>query len=539
MGLKLAVIADKGAVQKFALDALNAIEGTNQITVFSCTNTRTRKRLLTHGAYYALNLLAVRSRLTRPVPVSNGNKRVVRTIDFASDYDGAWQILPRHVVEQLKAGGFDIVLKFGMALLRVPPPEVLRIPILSYHHGDPDLYRGRPAGFWEMAEGAPVMGQMVQMIGNRLDAGQVVAFAETKVLPWSYRATLAECYRHSPLIINEAIRNVLAGRTLPKPCKGRNCRLPSNWTVAKVSAMMAWRLAARLFYGAFVEKAWKVSIAMSPEGALTSILSGTEFPPPEDWQGVPPRKGYIFYADPFFVSEPRGILVEALNAKSSLGEIVLVDESGHRSVSNGQGHMSYPAVARVGGRELVVPETVRWSAPVVHALEDGRLKPGIELRVEGSPHVVDPTLLERDGRIYLFGNDQRLGSNALHLWTSDSLDGLFTPHPASPILISPRGGRMGGAIVEHEGRLVRLGQDFSRDYGDGLLAFEIETLTPDTYRERLIGRIGFTDRKGPHTLNVRDGELVFDWYVERFSPLAAFRRLAARRAALEKTGRSG
>ena len=87
---------------------------------------------------------------------------------------------------------------------------------------------------------------------------------------------------------------------------------------------------------------------------------------------------------------------------------------------------------------------------------------------------------------------------------------------------------MGGAIIERAGRLFRLGQDFSRGYGDGLIFFEIDELSPDAYSERKMGSIRFTDRRGPHTLNARGNRIVFDWYHDQFSPFAGFRRLTAR-----------
>ena len=87
---------------------------------------------------------------------------------------------------------------------------------------------------------------------------------------------------------------------------------------------------------------------------------------------------------------------------------------------------------------------------------------------------------------------------------------------------------MGGAILDLDGRLIRFGQDFSGGYGDGLIAFEIDELTPDSYTERKIGTLRFGDRHGPHTLNFREGEMLFDWYQERVSLLAGVRRIAAR-----------
>ena len=83
---------------------------------------------------------------------------------------------------------------------------------------------------------------------------------------------------------------------------------------------------------------------------------------------------------------------------------------------------------------------------------------------------------------------------------------------------------MGGGIIDRDGRLFRLGQDFSHGYGDGLILFEIDELTPNAYSERVIGRVRFSDRRGPHTLNLRGNRVAFDWYHDRFSPLAGVRR---------------
>jgi hypothetical protein len=72
---------------------------------------------------------------------------------------------------------------------------------------------------------------------------------------------------------------------------------------------------------------------------------------------------------------------------------------------------------------------------------------------------------------------------------------------------------MGGNIIKQDGRLYRLGQDFTRDYGDGLVLFQIGELSATSYSESLVRRIRFSDRKGPHTLNIRSDEIVFDPYL--------------------------
>ena len=76
--------------------------------------------------------------------------------------------------------------------------------------------------------------------------------------------------------------------------------------------------------------------------------------------------------------------------------------------------------------------------------------------------------------------------------------------------------------------LVRLGQDFPSGYGDGVIAFRIDEIGPDRYRETEMGAASFDRVKGPHTLSIQDDMLLFDWYRERLSPFAGIRRLMNR-----------
>jgi hypothetical protein len=83
---------------------------------------------------------------------------------------------------------------------------------------------------------------------------------------------------------------------------------------------------------------------------------------------------------------------------------------------------------------------------------------------------------------------------------------------------------------------VRLGQDDSGGYGDGLMVFAIEEICADRYHETLMRTIRFEDIRGPHTLNFHDGRAVFDWYRDRFSLLAGVRRLRGRIHVQSKSG---
>ena len=386
-------------------------------------------------------------------------------------------------------------------------------------------------GFWELFTGHHVLGQMVQIIGNKLDAGQVVAFAETRIVRHSWRATLIEAFRHSPLLLAPALENALAGRVLPKPTTGRNYRLPSNMQVASLVMRLAAAKLRWLVAGGLFEKAWRVSrapVASALEAA--AIVAGQASPPPEPgWWSPPVPKGCAFIADPFFADSRHEVLVEALSRRSGKGEIHLIGERGSKRLSLEPGHHSYPGLVMHQGEALCVPEIAQWSEAVAYRWR-GDWEVAARIEVEGNLRLTDPTFLHHEGRLYLFANDPRWGSGVLRLWSAASLVDRFIEHPASPLRISPRGSRMGGPVLSSGGELLRIGQDFTRGYGNGLIAFTIDELTAASYRESEAGSFRFDDRKGPHSFDVApDGTaVVFDWYRDRFTLMAGIRRVLGR-----------
>lgn len=519
--MKLLVIVDNLSVARWQARALELLPGFESVEILSCRNTRIRRKVLRHALYYALNSFTIRNPWTSHIPVSELEVPIAAITEFDSEYDGAWQRLPPQIIDRMRGSGAEAIIKFGMSLLRVP--DGVDAPILSYHHGDPAVFRGRPAGFWETLQRRRVVGQVVQIICDRLDAGAVVAFAQTKVFPYSYRSTMMEAYRHSPLLLRSAVKNALAGTTLDRDRGGRNYRLPGNWTVARLVAGMGSALLKRLFYGVFYEKRWSVSTAPA---SVAEVLNDGGFPARTAWRDTVRSDRHSFHADPFFCDSPQGILVEAMNRSTGKGELALLDADGsERILSDPARHHSYPATIVENGKTYVIPEVATWSAPQIMELSESGLVPVAELQVEGCERIVDPTIFRAPDGFYLFGNRKRLGTSTLCLWWSPSLFERFIEHPASPVLISPAGGRMAGSIVKHGDSIYRFGQDCSGAYGDGVLIFRIDRLSRDEYREEFVRKIRFADVSGPHTINFSAGRLLFDWYRGVFHPLAWLGRL--------------
>jgi folate-dependent phosphoribosylglycinamide formyltransferase PurN len=444
------------------------------------------------------------------------------TLDFECEYEGKRQRLPSSMIDRIGRDRPDAIIKFGMGLLQVPALEQLPIPILSYHHGDPRAFRGRPAGFYELLRGQPTVGQVVQILSNKLDAGQVVAFAETKVRPHSYRATMREAYAVSPLLLPQAVRAVMEGRRLDIVASGKAYRLPSPLTVLRFALQRGRAKIRRLAYGAFIEKAWQD--AEAPRHNSSSLLPHP-FPAPDIWQRVHRPRGYRFLADPFFHPSEEGFLVEALKSSTGLGVILHISADDVRPLLSGPGHFSYPATISSGGHNYLIPEVCEWLSPRIFRLSANGVQPSGEVVLPGPSRLVDPTFFEWNGTVYMFANDASDGGSILRLWMADSVVARFEEHPLSPILISPVGARMGGGIIEQDDGLYRVGQDGRGGYGDGVVLFRIEELSRIAYRERAVSELRFKDYCGPHTLNMSSDRLLFDFYHNRFALLASVRRL--------------
>lgn len=526
--LQVGVLVDRHKLARWQAQALRTLADGADLRVYSCRNSRPASRRLGHGAYYLLNLLAIRNRLTRreswPADVVP-----VAMYEFEAEWDGGWQKLPFELIEQFRRDRIDVIVKFGMGLLRIPPATELSVPILSYHHGDPGRSRGRPAGFYEMIAGEPVMGQVVQRLSDRLDAGEIVAFAETKIASHSYRSTLVEAYRHSPLILRQAIENSLEGRSWTPAQWGKNYRLPSNGLVLKFLVKQWQQAIERLLYGFFKEKRWNLATSAIDDGASLDTVVRT-LSQRANWQSVRTPKSYRFLADPFFHPDG-GLLVEGLNARTCRGEILHVRDGVVRRLSGRGGHYSYPATHFDGGQWHIVPEVSEWSSAMSFALRENCLADPTELRIPGRSALLDPTPFSHDGIVYLFANLIDQGQSVLRLWSAETLGDEFVEHPSSPIRISPHGSRMAGSILRNGETLIRVGQDLRREYGDGLSFFRIAQIDRHRYREEHIRDFRFYHCKGPHTLNIDRGCAAFDFYDERFTVLAGIRRLKERLAA--------
>jgi hypothetical protein len=271
-------------------------------------------------------------------------------------------------------------------------------------------------------------------------------------------------------------------------------------------AVLLGRAAAAAVKVAATEVDWRVAYGTAP--------SADPFAVPSSWQPVDAPAGH-FYADPFVVVSDGKTFVFVEDFDHALGRasIAVVDLAARSAtpILTADHHLSYPFVFADDGSWYLVPESAAAREVVLYRCDrfpdrwsrDTVMLEGIE--------AYDATLLQHDGRWWLFFASGTPGApdDELHVWHADGLRGPYRPHPGNPVASTVVGARPAGRIAVAGGRILRPGQDGSREYGGAIVVSEVDELTPAAYREHTVARIdgGVVGAPGTHTWN-RAGDVV-------------------------------
>jgi hypothetical protein len=521
------------------------------LVVVSSAGARRRpaRDVLPHVLYYAARATIWRSPATVSTDITDLLSGVPSRLVKPRADGGAWQVFDEVDVAAIRDADLDFMLRFGFNLLRGDLLDAARHGVWSFHHGDERRYRGRPAAFWELHDGATEIGVVLQRLTERLDAGVILRRGVFAVDPWSYLHTLERAYRGAVDFPLQVSRDLALGNALesqPSATKAPVRRLPGHWAVLRTLARTAVSAIRRAGYGAFVLKRWSIGRC---EGNPRRLLDG-------DVEGVRWLAGSRrtkFLADPVAVpgTEGRIILCESLDYAVGRGRIVRLDvqSDGHRQhvaaiqtlIDEPSTHMSYPSLVRLPGGELLcTPEASSTESVVAFRLSsDARRVSERTTLLEGIA-AVDPTIFRFGGRWWLACTEDGATAGS-HLWLyhAGSPLGPWSAHARNPVKIDVRGARPAGSPIQIGDYLYRPAQDCSSGYGRAVTLHRILALTTTEFEEELVATLrpdpGGPNPDGLHTISVDGEAIVVDGYVNVIHPLAGWYRLRARRS---KNGRN-
>ncbi len=412
---------------------------------------------------------------------------------------------PSEALEKIRSKNLDVLIRFGFNILQGDILKAARYGVWSYHHGDNEFYRGGPAHFWELQEGSPLSGVILQVLTEELDGGLVLCkslFATERTLSVS-RNRYTPYWGSSDLMIrklNELHRfgwNYLLERAIPPaPYQGKRApyKAPANRDVLTWLGPILLKKAISYPFRKETVQHWRIACRVNGKG-LPDADADSDF---SGFRWIDPPRGH-FWADPFafehegkcwaffedysYQEKRAGIACAEVSPQGELGPPMLcLDRPGH--------HYSYPHVFRAGSAIFMVPESCDSSSVDLFRC---RQFPNDWVReatlLQGK--FVDTTIWEHDGLWWLATTSAEPSARAgsLLLFYSTSLPGDWHFHPGNPISTDIRSNRGAGRVFRSHTRLIRPSQSCAPSYGYSVAFNEITELSTQRYSERLLRTI--------------------------------------------------
>jgi len=162
---------------------------------------------------------------------------------------------PEEKINQIREFQIDVALSFGFRILKGEVLKIARHGIWSYHHGDNTINRGGPAGFWEVMDGIPVTGSVLQILTEDLDNGPVIYRSWSPTSDqFSVKANRNNLYWKSSAFVLRKLRDLAAGRPICtpenhsyRPYYNRLFRMPTNGEMLPRLTRLATKYAGSKF----------------------------------------------------------------------------------------------------------------------------------------------------------------------------------------------------------------------------------------------------------------------------------------------------
>ena len=472
---------------------------------------------------------------------------------------------PAADIARIREFDLDVALSFGFRILKGDVLKIARHGIWSYHHGDNTVNRGGPAGFWEVMDGIPVTGSVLQVLTEDLDNGPVIYRSLSPTADrFSVKANRNNLYWKSSAFVLRKLRDLVNGISVGapdnqvyRPYSNRLFRMPTNSEMLPRVTRMATKLAAGKVKSLFTADQWQLAYRFrsGPCDANNTFYRYKTLVPPKD----------RFWADPCVVQVPtegpdsgspegrdlgdktygasRDNTPGAVGDKTygaSMSYYVFIEEylnsagkghisvmqldrkgvvSGPTKVLERDYHLSYPFVFEWNNSYYMVPETAANKTVELYRSTSFPFEWKLEKVLLENVRATDATLAEIDGTWWMFVSiAEHSIPDELYLFYADSPLGPWTPHPRNPVKSDVRGSRPAGGLFNWNDELYRPAQNSSGRYGYAMSINRITRLDREAFREEEVSTILPNWNKnliGTHTISIAGDLTVIDCLVRR------------------------
>lgn len=244
-----------------------------------------------------------------------------------------------------------------------------------------------------------------------------------------------------------------------------------------------------------------------------------------------PGPAYGYYADPFLVQRhgQHWLFVEEYSFARDLGHLTVLGLDSDLAVTSAEPvvllpeyvaldcHASFPCIFEHGGEIYMVPETHQRRAVDLFICERWPDRWRLVRRLLFGRDAADSMLVRQGGLWFLLTSVQGDCPNRhLEIYHApELLSGSFTPHPVNTERRyggKRHGtGRNAGTIIRRaDGTLIRIMQNSTNFYGEGVRAMAITRLTATDFTEEPTDKIDFLDGFSTHHVTLAGPLLAYD-----------------------------
>lgn len=406
-------------------------------------------------------------------------------------------------VKEILENDLDVIVRLGFRILRGDILKAAKCGVWSFHHGDNDVNRGGPAGFWEVFQNHPVTGSILQIISEELDEGKVLAKSYSTTDPILVKRNCNNYYNKTLSFLPRKLKELHElgkDRFLEKvEEENKDIKFYSNRLYVKPTNTEFFRMWCSNF-GKFLKRNLENTYSFEQWGLLFDIKKEISKSMWRYKKILPPKDR--FWADPHIVTMDDNyfIFIEEYIYNQSKGHIALIkmDKEGNYNyvgkILEKEYHLSYPFVFKFENNFYMIPETESNNNIELYKCTDFPKKWEYHGEIMNNINAVDTTIFNHNNKWWMFtGIKENIGgsnSDELFLFYSDNpLTDKWEPHPKNPIISDVRQARPAGKIFSFKGNIYRPSQNSSKFYGYGISINQINNITKKEYEETSITSI--------------------------------------------------
>lgn len=444
-----------------------------------------------------------------------------------SDYFG-----PEDTLE-IRKFELDLFIRVGFRILRGDILNSTKFGIWSYHHGDNFVYRGGPAGVWEVLNKSGSTGSILQILNDDLDNGKVIyrswshtgdtIIQNTNNFYWKSLSLLPRKLKELHDIgETEFFRKLDSQNRSLSFYSDKLYQTPGNLHFFfKICKHLLGLFKSKLWLF-FNFKQWILLYSYSKENIISSsIFRYKKLLPPKDKFWADPcvvfrnNKHYIFIEEYSYEKKRGHISVFEADDKMKFSTPVVILEKPY--------HLSYPFVFESHGQMYMIPESSGNKTIELYVSSDFPYQWKLCMNLMEDVYAVDTTICFHENKYWMFTNIQENeGASTLDelfiFYADDLLTTEWHPHKKNPVVSDVRKARPAGKLFSVDGCLYRPSQDCSTRYGHKIIFNEILILDENHYEERMVTAITPNWHKkmlATHTFSYEQGLTFIDAQLNR------------------------